>query len=135
MKKLLSTNYSELGFNCGILLMRIVFGFYMMMSGYDKLVHFAEKKASFMDFLGMGSTTSLVLVVFAEFFCAMFVMIGLFTRLSSIPVVICMSVALFKAHHGDVMNTGAHAAMFLAVFLTILIVGPGKFSVDGFSGK
>ena len=135
MKKLLSTNYSELAFNVGILLTRIVFGFYMMMSGYDKLAHFAEKKAAFMNFLSLGSTTSLILVVFAEFFCALFVMIGLFTRLSAITIVICMSVALFKAHGGDILNTGSHATMFLTVFMMILMVGPGKFSVDGFSGK
>ncbi len=135
MKKLLSTNYSAPAFNIAMFLLRVTFGVFMMMSGYDKLVHFADQKNHFMDFLGMGSTFSLCLVIFAEFFCALFVIIGLFTRLSAIPLIICMSVALFMAHHGDVLGKGQHAAMFLCVFLIIALLGPGKASVDGISGR
>ena len=38
--------------------------------------------------------------VFAEFFCAAFIILGLFTRLASIPLVIAMGVAVFFAHKG-----------------------------------
>ena len=135
MKKLLSTNYSAPAFNIALLLLRLTFGVFMMMAGYDKLVHFAEKQNDFMNFMGMGSTLSLALVVFAEFFCSLFVIIGLFTRLSAIPLIICMAVALFKAHGGDVLGEGEHATMYLAVFVIIALLGPGKASVDGVSGR
>jgi putative oxidoreductase len=92
-------------------------------------------KSNFMDFMGMGSTLSLIMVVFAEFFCALFLILGLFTRLACIPLIITMAVALFKAHNGDVFGDGSHAALYLGGFLALLLLGPGKASVDGISGK
>lgn len=135
MSKLLSTKYSAGAFNVGMLLMRLTFGILMMNHGYGKLTHFNEMKGQFMNFMGLGSTTSLALVVFGEFFCALFVVLGVFTRLASIPVIILLSVALFQAHKGQVFGDGEAAALFLGGYLTILILGPGKVSVDGMIGK
>ncbi len=135
MKKLLSISCSDWAFNIGMLLLRIGAGALIMPRGYSKLVHFAEKKNSFMNFLGIGSTLSLSLVIFAEFFCGMFIILGLFTRLAAIPLIISLSVALFKANNGDVFGNGADAALFLACFITLLLCGPGKASVDGLINK
>ncbi len=52
-----------------------------------------------MNFMGIGSTASLALVVFAEFFCGLFIVIGLFTRLAAIPLIIASCVVVFKAHN------------------------------------
>lgn len=134
MKKLLSIQYSTAAFNTATLLLRLFSGILMMENGYNKLVHFAERKNNFMDFLGMGSTFSLILVVFAEFFCALFVTIGLFTRAAVIPLIICMSVALFKAHDGEIFGDGQSAAMYLGCYLVILLLGAGRVSVDGVAG-
>ena len=135
MKKLISTNYSAGAFNTAMLLLRLISGILMMHHGYDKLVHFADYKTKFMDFMGLGSTTTLILVVFAEFFCALFVTIGLFTRLATIPLITAMGVALFKAHNAEVFGDGEMAALYLGAYFTLLLVGPGKVSVDGMSGK
>lgn len=135
MKKLLSINCPDSAFNSATFLLRIGFGILMMHHGYDKLVKFAEMKSHFMNFMGMGSTVSLLLVVFAEFFCAMFIVLGLFTRLATIPLIICMTVALGKAHNWDFFGDGGSAAIYLCGFLAILLFGPGKASVDGIAGK
>jgi putative oxidoreductase len=135
MKKLLSISCSDWAFNLGMLLLRMGAGALMIPHGYNKLVHFSEMKSSFMNFLGLGSMLSLVLVIFAEFFCGMFVMLGLFTRLTIIPLIIDMSVAIFRAHKGDVFGDGASAALFLTSFLALLLCGPGKASVDGLINK
>jgi putative oxidoreductase len=135
MKRLLSVSCSDWAFNVGMLLLRLGAGALIIPHGYSKLVHFAEKKNSFMNFMGMGSTLSLALVIFAEFFCGMFIVIGLFTRLTVIPPVIVMFVALFKIHNGDIFGEGANAALFLSCFLTILLCGPGKASIDGLINK
>lgn len=135
MKKLLSTQYKEWAFNTAMFLIRVSAGLLIMSYGYDKLVHFAEKKNTFMNFLGIGSTLSLLLVIFAEFFCSLFLIIGLFSRLVAIPLVIVMVVVLFKSTHGDIFGKGEMPTLFLASFLTILLCGPGKASVDGFMGK
>ncbi len=135
MKQLLSTKYSTGAFNTAMLLLRLVVGFLMINHGYDKLVHFSSYQAKFMNFLGMGQTLSLALAVFAEFFCSLFLILGLFTRLSAIPLIINMSVALFLAHHHDFFGEGEKASLFLGCYLVILILGPGKVSVDGMTGK
>ncbi|HRN58584.1 MAG TPA: DoxX family protein [Agriterribacter sp.] len=135
MKKFLSTAYTDWAFNMAMLVLRVGLGLAMLPHGYDKLVHFSTKKNTFMDFLGMGSTVSLSLSLFAEFFCAMFVIIGLFTRFTVLPLIIGMSVALFKAHDAAMFGAGEKAALYLTGFLVILLVGPGKASVDGMMGK
>ncbi len=135
MKKLFSTKYSAGAFNTAMLLLRLGFGILMMMHGYDKLVHFSTYQSKFIDFMGMGTTMSLALVVFAEFFCSLFIILGLFTRLATIPLIIVFSVALFKAHDADIFGKGEPAALFLFGFLALLFLGPGKASVDSMIGK
>ena len=135
MKKLLSVAYRDWAFNCAMLVLRAGAGALIIPHGYDKLIHFAEKKYSFMNFMGIGSTLSLGLVIFAEFFCGMFIALGLFTRLAVIPLVISMSVAVFKASHGDFFGKGAEGALFLSCFVAILLCGPGKLSADGLINK
>jgi putative oxidoreductase len=100
MKKITSTSYSEWAFNLAMLLIRLGAGSMIMMAGYNKLIHFADMKNKFINFMGLGVTTSLCLVIFAEFFCAIFLMLGFLSRLAAIPLIINMSVALFMAHGG-----------------------------------
>jgi putative oxidoreductase len=135
MKKLLSIHYNAFAFNASMLLLRVCLGLLIMSHGYDKLVHFNERKASFYNLLGMGSTLSLTLSIFAEFFCGLFITIGLFTRLVAVPLIINMSIALFSVHNMDFFNTGEKATLFLAGFLSILCCGPGRVSVDGIASK
>jgi putative oxidoreductase len=135
MKKLLSTKYSAGAFNTAMLLLRLGAGILMMNHGYDKLVHFGSRHNSFMNFLGIGSTFSLTLVIFAEFFCSLFLILGLFTRLATIPLIVAMSVALFKAHNAEIFGKGEVATLYLTCYVVLLLLGPGKVSVDGMTGK
>ncbi len=135
MKKLLSTKYSKNGFNIAMLLLRLTMGLLMMSHGYQKLLDFAETKNTFMNFMGLGSSMSLALVIFAEFFCALFLILGLLTRGVVVPLVITMFVALYKAHNLDFMGDGEMATLYLGGFLTLLILGPGRVSVDGMTGN
>ncbi|MBO9683893.1 MAG: DoxX family protein [Flavisolibacter sp.] len=136
MKKLFSTRVSENALAFALLLLRVGVGSLMLVQhGFDKLTHFAQKAPRFADPFHIGSTTSLSLVIFAEFFCAAFVIIGLFTRLACIPLVIAMSVALFSAHKGDFFGRGEAAGLFMIVFLALLFTGPGKISLDRLIAK
>lgn len=135
MRKLLSTHYSAGAFNTAMLFLRIVAGGLMLVHGYDKMVHFNETAANMMNFMGIGSKATTALVIFAEFFCSMLVILGLFTRLACIPLIICMSVALFMAHNGDFLGKGQMAALYLVCFAVLLFVGAGKVSVDSMISK
>ena len=132
---MLSTHYNAFSFNTAMLVLRLTMGMLMMSHGYDKLVHFSEKKAVFYNFSSLGSTTSLMLCIFAEFFCALFVMIGLFTRLAAVPLVVVMSIAVFSVHKMDFFDTGEAASLYLAGYLVLLLCGPGRASVDGIASK
>jgi putative oxidoreductase len=48
--------------------------------------------AHFMDWLGLVSKITLSLVVFAKLGCAVLVVVGLFTKLTLIPIIINMLV-------------------------------------------
>ena len=136
MKKLFSTKVSDNAFSFGMFLLRVGAGSLMLVQhGLDKLMHFGQKASRFTDPFNIGSTTSLSLVVFAEFFCAAFIILGLFTRLAAIPLVIAMGVALFYRHKGLFFGEGESAGLYLVCFLAILIMGPGKASLDRFLGK
>ena len=135
MKKLLSVRYSAGAFNTALFLLRLISGVLMINHGYSKLVNFSEYQGKFMNFMGLGTTVSLSLTVFAEFFCAIFVVLGLFTRLACIPLIIAMAVALFKAHNSEIFGDGEMAVLYLGAYLTIMLVGPGRISIDGMIGK
>lgn len=136
MKKLTSTSYSEWSFNLAMLVLRVGFGILIVEHGYQKLVNFEAYSAHFLPFLGLSAKTSLCLSIFAEFFCGLFFIIGLFTRLVAIPLIINMLTALSQAHHWDVFGHptppgGQPATLFLLGFIIVLLCGPGRASIDG----
>ncbi|HXR83105.1 MAG TPA: DoxX family protein [Hanamia sp.] len=135
MSKFLSTKYSAGAFNFSMLLLRVVLGLLLINHGYSKLVKFDALKDKFMNFLHLGSTVSLALVIFAEFFCAIFLILGLFTRLACIPILIAMGVVVFVASHGHIFAEGERGAIYFAATVVILLCGPGRISVDGMIRK
>jgi putative oxidoreductase len=131
MKRLLSIRYSAGAFNFSMLILRLSFGLLMLMQhGMPKLMGFAEKSKDFYDPIGIGSKASLVLVLFAEIFCSFFIILGLFTRLAVIPLIILMCVAFFGANKGAI-GGGEMALLYLTAYVVLLFLGPGKVSVDG----
>jgi putative oxidoreductase len=136
MKKLMGITYSNSAFNISLFILRVCAGLLMLIShGYVKLTTFNTLSPKFVNLFGMGSTISLGLSTFAEFFCSLFVVLGLFTRLACIPLLINMAVAITVVHKSDVLQTAEKASLFFLIFLTILILGPGKISVDGMIKK
>ena len=135
MHKLLSIKYSGSAFNLGMLVLRIAAGILLASHGYDKLTHFNTMKLHFINFMGLGQTVSLSLDIFAELFCSIFLILGLFTRLACIPILIVMSVVLLRVTHGEIFTHGEIPSLYFAATLTLLFCGPGKISVDGIAGK
>ena len=136
MKRLFSTRTSESAFSFAMFVLRLGTGSLILMNhGMDKLIHFSQKAGAFADPFGIGSTASLALDIFAEFFCSIFIILGLFTRLACIPLIIAMVIALFIAHKGEFFGQGELAGLFLIVFSTILFAGPGRLSLDRFLVK
>ena len=135
MSKFLSTKYSAGAFNFGMFILRVVLGILLASHGYDKLVAFKTLRYGFMNFFHLGSTLSLSLVIFAELFCSIFLILGLFTRFACIPIIIAMAVVVFVASNGQILGPGERGAIYLAASITILFCGPGRISVDAMIGK
>jgi putative oxidoreductase len=140
MKKFFSTSYSEGAFNIALLALRVAFGLILCFYyGLDKLRNFGHLQYVFPDPVHLGHRLSLALVIFAELLCGLLLALGLFTRFAALMLVISMGVAEFYANHGHVgfMNGAPHeqAYLYLVVFFAILLLGPGRISVDGAMGK
>ena len=132
MRRLLSTDYSVTTFNLSMLLLRVAFGFMLLYNhGIPKLQKFASLQSSFYDPFGIGSKWALILVIFAEVFCSILLILGLFTRFAVIPLIITMCVVIFMANKGEPLNKLELPILLLSVFIAILFVGPGRLSVDG----
>ena len=71
------------------------------------------------------------LAVLIEFFGGLLLIVGFGTRLAALATCIVTFTAAFVYHGGDVGQSGLTATVFLAMCTTLLIAGPGRFSVDG----
>ncbi len=116
--------------NWASLILRIGFGVLMIPHGYGKLTRFDSLSERFMDFMGLGSYTSLVLAISAEFACSVLLILGMTTRAILIPLMITMLTAAFIAHAGDPLGDKEHSLMYLIGYLAIFIMGAGKYSID-----
>ena len=112
-----------------LLLIRLFFGILFLMHGLDKLTNFIELSFTFPSVLGFGSYTTLMVAIFCEFACSMFLMTGLMTRILLIPMILSMAVAFFDIHDG-MMPEGELSLIYLVIFLGLFIAGPGRYSVD-----
>ncbi len=117
--------------NVGLAVLRVGVGALMLTHGWGKLVNFGDNVASGMDPIGLGPGVTAALLVLAEFFCAIAIMFGLFTRLASIPPIIAMGVAFFIFHAKDPFSSKELALFYLIAFAAIMLLGAGKYSVDG----
>src|ERR1700748_1746352 len=105
MKRFLSTSYSENSFNLATLLLRLTFGALICVDhGLSKLTHYSTMSGAFPDPLHVGHKISLALVIFAEVFCALLLVLGLFTRFAALVLVINLAVAAFMVHSGQPLS-------------------------------
>jgi putative oxidoreductase len=104
----------------------------MLNHGLDKLTHFDKYSQQFINFMGLGPNGSLCLTIFAEFFCSALLVLGLFTRFGALVLTINMSVAFIMVHKMALSGqmSGEPAFIYLAIYVTLLFAGAGKFSLD-----
>ena len=129
MRSISSTKYSATAFSFAMLLIRLVFAGYMLTHGFSKLSNFNATSAHMPHFLGLSQDITTCLVIFAEFFCALFLIIGLFTRIVAVPLIFTMAYIFFVIDKGN-FGEAETAMLFLFGFLTLFMLGPGRFSID-----
>lgn len=126
-----SVKPKEIYTNLVLLIARLSVAGLMLTHGVPKLQKLmAGGDIKFADPLGIGATTSLVLVVFAEVVCSILIGIGFKTRLASIPLLATMLVAGFINHAADPIAQKEKSFLFLIIYLFLLLKGSGKLSLD-----
>ena len=135
---------NNLKINISILIVRLIVGFVFLSEGIQKFL--------FQDALGIGRFTRIGLPFphFLGYFvptfeagCGALVLIGLFTRLASIPLTIIMLIAIASTKIPILLNEGfwkmAHEARtdwaMLLGSIILLLLGAGKFSLDSYLSK
>ena len=114
---------------------RLVVSLSLMTHGYSKLMRLLEGRIWSRTHLFFNEETSLALVTFGEFFAPLFVILGLGTRLFSIPIIYTFIIVVFDAHWGDPFTKMEKGILFLISYILIFMFGPGKFSLDNLISK
>lgn len=128
MKRLLHP--ASLNTDLATLILRIIFGGMFIFHGYPKLTGYNEMVGMFGDPIGIGTELSVILVIFAEFFCGIFILLGLFTRFAVVFTFITMLVAYFVAHAQDDFVVKMLPFVYIWLCLVIFILGSGRYSLD-----
>lgn len=134
-----STGYSYT--HMGRLFLRLFIGLMLIQFGVRQMLHFDEVLPTFPDVVGIGQEASLILMIIVEIIPGIFIMTGFLTRLMIIPPFIAMVMAECYLLHDMVhiapyliswQQPGYVPMFFLGIFFFLLLVGPGKISVDYF---
>ena len=114
----------------GLLFLRVGSAILMLTHGIPKFQQVIQGNFEFGDPLGIGAAPSLVLATIAEFVCSFLIIIGFKTRWATVPIILTMLVALFIVHASDPFGIKEKALLFLVSFISVLLLGPGKYSLD-----
>lgn len=131
IKKLISTNPGAIvSSHTAIFILRVGGAALILAHGIPKLIKVFEGDFSFADPIGLGTELSLILSAFAEGICGILLLLGLWTRLATIPLIINMAVAVLFAHAGDPFGVKEKALLFLLIFIVLFFTGGSKYSLD-----
>ena len=116
------------------LFIRVGVGVFFIRSGWGKL-HSLDKVTSFFASLGIPMPgANAVLVASTEFGCGILLVVGLGTRLASVPLAITMVVALLTARREDIESWnalfGMAEALYILLFAWLFVRGAGAVSID-----
>jgi len=136
IKQFLNTETKSNNLDIAILILRIAVMAFMVTHGYPKLLKLlAGGEIKFADPIGLGASFTLLLAVFSEFFCSIFIGIGLGTRLAAIPLIATMSIASFISHADDPFGSKEKALLYLVIYIVLFLIGSRKYSIDRLIGK
>ena len=116
------------------LLGRLAVGLLFMSTGWGK-AHDIPKVTHFFETLGIPAPgVNAVVVASSELIGGSLLVVGLLTRLATVPLIVSMIVAILTAKLGDLHGlfdlVGFDEFTYLVVLVMIAIIGPGAVSLD-----
>lgn len=134
LKRIIQTSNSK-----SVFMIRLMVGVVFLSEGIQKFLFPAIRGAGRFEKIGLPSPEFLGSFVGSfEIVCGLLILIGLYTRLASIPLIIIMLVAISTTKVDILLNDGfwmmMHAARtdyaMLLGSLVLLLKGAGQWSVD-----
>ena len=118
----------------GPLLLRLVFGYFWLETGWAKLHNLAFFTERFIEWGIPWPALSAAVCAGTEFIGGALMMLGLATRLTMLPMIFNMLVALAVVVLPGVSTLDEFVeldeVLYVAVFVWLLVAGPGRASLD-----
>jgi len=122
-----------------LLLARISMGSIFILSGWGKL-HNLPKVIEFFTELGIPfPELNARFVGLTEFGCGVLILLGLLTRLASVPLIATMAVAIITAKRSDIGGItdllGFEEFVYIIFFIWFIVSGAGVVSLDAYFAR
>lgn len=131
----MNTPFKTNNLSIALLILRVGAGGLMLIHGIPKLQMLFSGEIQFPGVMGLSPTISLILAVFSEVLCSVLILIGLKTRLATIPLILTMLIAVFMIHASDPFAKQELGLLYLFLYIPLFLLGSGKFSVDALMQK
>ena len=127
--------------NMARLFMRLFVGIMFLQFGIRHWVNYDALVDHFPTVLGLESSLCLQLMIINEIVCSTLIIIGLMTRLATVPPMLSMIAAEYYILHDmipanvamyglDSTDPGYLPIMFIGIYCFLWLAGPGKISLD-----
>jgi putative oxidoreductase len=119
--------------DAGLLIVRVGLGVAFIFHGWPRLSGGPKMWVGIGHAAGMPAPVVMGFIAgLIELGGGLLLALGLFFRPAAVLLLLQMLVALFRVHlpHGDPFNTYSHALEDAIVFFSLIVIGPGKYSID-----
>jgi putative oxidoreductase len=117
------------------LIIRLCLGGLFISTGWGKIHDLAKVTGYFATLHIPMPDFNAALVGYSELICGALLLVGLASRLATIPLMVTMVVALATAKSGEIHAVtdlfGQLELAYVCMLLVIFFIGPGALSVDG----
>lgn len=115
----------------GKLILRVSFSAILIaLHGIPKVQNLLSDEPQFPSIFGLGVIISLLIATVFETVFPLLIILGYKTRLAAIPIIVTMLVAIFDYHGQDSFAMREKPILFLFAFISIALIGAGKYSID-----
>jgi putative oxidoreductase len=116
------------------LLGRLAVGLLFMLDGWAKLHNIGSVTSYFAELAIPAPHVNALVVSYSQLICGAALVVGLLSRLATLPLVVSMAVAILTAKLPKVHDlydfVGLDEFTYLVVLLMIALIGPGAVSID-----
>ncbi|ROM33610.1 LysR family transcriptional regulator [Pseudomonas poae] len=103
--------------------------FLLWVHGLPKVLNYGAQLKLIEDPFHLGANVTLLLAIFAEVLCPLLILAGVLTRLACLPILAVLLIAMLVVHPEWTLFEGQFGWLLLIIFTSVLISGPGRFTV------